>query len=574
MIRILIFFLFLAVLAWGMSWLADRPGQLEMEWLGYHIEMSVFTALIVLFVAFASVALIWSLLRYMLSVPGGILRRYDRHRHNSGLVSLSRGLVAAGAGDAARASKYARRVANTSVNQPLSILLKAQAAQLSGNAAAARRIYESMLLSPDTELMGLHGLYTEARREHEMEAALQFAEKAAKLDRKLAWPGHALLEIYSRAGQWSEALKALETVRKNGNLDAKSIARQRSVLLAAEAMRTEDSDMDGSLQLALEAHKLANDLVPAADVAGRILASKGETPKAARILAKTWKLSPHPDLALTYSYARPGDSPRDRLKRARKLADMTPHSPEGPIAVATAAVEAREWGEAREVLKPLVGEKPTARVCTLMAQIEGGEFGDKGRVREWLARAVHAPRDPVWIADGYVSDNWLPVSPVTGKVGAFAWKVPDAVLDFRSNASFLENIMHTGEPPEAPATSAITAKTETVAGLESSTAPSVEDAEIIEETSQVEQGKQQQKEAAGQNADASPGNVEQVFAGSTSVHAEETEIQKPTPKPINVQKELKEPEIYVPPHAPDDPGTSGERDEERLPYSQLNKYPA
>ena len=51
-----------------------------------------------------------------------------------------------------------------------------------------------------------------------------------------------------------------------------------------------------------------------------------------------------------------------------------------------------------------------------MARIELGEFGDKGREREWLARALRAPRDRAWIADGYVSDRWLPVSPVTGAV--------------------------------------------------------------------------------------------------------------------------------------------------------------
>ncbi len=59
-----------------------------------------------------------------------------------------------------------------------------------------------------------------------------------------------------------------------------------------------------------------------------------------------------------------------------------------------------------------------------MAKIEGGELGDAGRVREWLARAVNAPRDPAWTADGIVSDTWAPVSPVTGHLDAFQWRVP------------------------------------------------------------------------------------------------------------------------------------------------------
>ena len=39
---------------------------------------------------------------------------------------------------------------------------------------------------------------------------------------------------------------------------------------------------------------------------------------------------------------------------------------------------------------------------------------------------MRAPRDPAWTADGIVSDEWEPVSPVTGQLDAFEWKVPVA----------------------------------------------------------------------------------------------------------------------------------------------------
>ena len=164
--------------------------------------------------------------------------------------------------------------------------------------------------------------------------------------------------------------------------------------------------------------------MPAAAIAGRILASRGNTPRAARVLLRTWRLAPHPDLAAAYAYARPGDSPRDRLNRVRHLARLTPHDAEGPIAVAITAIEAREWDEARKALEPLLEGRLTQRVATLMARIEGEQHGHAGRVREWLARAVNAPRDPAWTADGVVSDRWAPVSPVTGALDAFRWRVP------------------------------------------------------------------------------------------------------------------------------------------------------
>ena len=63
-----------------------------------------------------------------------------------------------------------------------------------------------------------------------------------------------------------------------------------------------------------------------------------------------------------------------------------------------------------------------------MAEIERTEHGDSGRARAWTLRAVRALHDPAWTADGYVSDRWRPVSPVTGRLDAFQWQTPVAAL--------------------------------------------------------------------------------------------------------------------------------------------------
>ena len=68
--------------------------------------------------------------------------------------------------------------------------------------------------------------------------------------------------------------------------------------------------------------------------------------------------------------------------------------------------------------------QPREGAYLLLADIEEAETGDQGRVRQYLAKAVRAPRDPAWVADGFVSERWAPVSPVTGKLDAFEWRVP------------------------------------------------------------------------------------------------------------------------------------------------------
>ena len=54
----------------------------------------------------------------------------------------------------------------------------------------------------------------------------------------------------------------------------------------------------------------------------------------------------------------------------------------------------------------------------LMAELEETQHGDEGRAREWMARALRAPRDPAWTADGFVSDHWMPVSPEEAKTSS------------------------------------------------------------------------------------------------------------------------------------------------------------
>jgi HemY protein len=219
----------------------------------------------------------------------------------------------------------------------------------------------------------------------------------------------------------------LELNMRSGLLDHVTYRRQRAVLLTARALEMQETDRDNATAAALEAVKLAPTLVPAVALAGALLAEAGDLRKAGRMIERAWKANPHPDLAETYAHLRFGDSARDRLVRVELLAQKAPGDIESALAVARAALDAREFSKARTELAPFL-TKPSQRVALLMAEIEEVEHGDEGRAREWTARAVHAARDPAWTADGLVSERWLPVSPISGRLDAFQWKVPLAEL--------------------------------------------------------------------------------------------------------------------------------------------------
>jgi HemY protein len=424
MIRVVVFLISLALIAVGFAWLADRPGEVTMTWLGYRIETSVMVAGLAVAVLVAMLLLLWSIARGIWRSPEQVSLFFRHRRAVKGYLALTRGLVAVGAGDLRLARRAADDAARLSPGDPLTLLLAAQSAQMGGDRDAAERAFREMVKRDDTKLLGLRGLYIEAQRRGDANGARRAAEEAAKIAPSLAWAGQAVLDNRCVAHDWEGALAALEPMK--GALAKADYRRKRAVLLTARAQALEEIDRDGARASVLEAIKLAPDLVPAAAMAGRRLSEAGETRRAARVLEAAWKTNPHPDIADAYANMRFGDSARDRLARMRKLASKVPGQLEGALAVARAALDAREFKVAREALAPYLSA-PTRRVAALMADIEQSEHGDEGRVREWMARAMRASGDPVWTADGVVSDRWLPVTP-NGHLDGFEWKLPLAEI--------------------------------------------------------------------------------------------------------------------------------------------------
>jgi HemY protein len=450
MIRVVLFLVLIVALALGAVWLADRPGDVAITWQGQRLETSVMVAAAAIAVLIAVAVAAWSLLRGIMRAPARAAAALAERRRRRGFSAISRGLVAIGAGDARAAHRFAAEALRNTPGEPLALLLTAQTAQLNGDRGAAEAAFRAMAARPDTRLLALHGLYIEAQRRHDHAAARQFAEEAAQAAPALPWAGEAVLEFRCAAGDWEGALECLEANRTSGLIDKAAHRRQRAVLLTARAMAAEEQDRDRARALAIEAARLAPDLVPAAVLAGRLLAEAGEPRKAGKIIETAWRANPHPDLADAYAHVRLSDSARDRLKRIEWLVRQPAGHLEGALALARAALDARELGTGRTALAPLIAV-PTQRVAMLMAELEE-LTGDAGRAREWMGRALHARHDPAWTADGFVSDRWMPISPVSGRLDAFQWKVPveevvveGGMIEGHAPAAAIES-----SPPPAP----------------------------------------------------------------------------------------------------------------------------
>jgi HemY protein len=561
MIRPVLYFLLLAAVATGFAWFADQPGSLTVDWLGYEVRTSVFIAAIVLVLAFAALLLAGWLGVLTWTAPRRMVRRMERRRIRVGQEAVRRGIFAAGAGDRAAAMKAGAIAKKNVPDEPLALLLEAQSAQLNEDAIGSRQAFERMLEKPEMAELGLRGLFIEAKKGGQMDAAKQFAERALAANPALAWPSSALFEMQCREGDWRAALRTLGIAKQNRHLGKAEADRRRALLLTQLAIELEETEPGKALAYSLEAFGLSPTLIPAASVAGRILASQGNSARATKLLTQAWRTTQHPELALIYAHARPGDSPRDRLARVKALVAAGPASLEGDIAVAVAAIEAKDWQAARLALEPHLATMPPARVCRLMARIEAGQNRDSGRAREWLARAARGAPDPIWVApDGAISADWRAISPLSGALGAFEWKTPHSPTsdagDIMAEMSALE--LAPGEPETILETP--------VAPLADEGEPSIDGADDVATGTALAIPQQQAVIDRG-GADAKTETGKELESDSSEPAAVASQSQSKTDA-AKVRPNNRKLTIFVPGPAPDDPGPRPSDEEGSTPLSR------
>ena len=565
MLRIIFFLVLIALAAAGAAWIADQPGDLVLTAGSFRISTTLPRFVFLLGLFAASVVLVWSILTTIWRAPARLRRRRQDKRHARGRHAITHGLLAIGHGDSGLARRHAEAARRHAPNDPLALLLHAQSAQLEGNRDEAQRVFRAMAEREDTRLLGLRGLFIEAQRADDAVGAVMIAEEAVKLSPSATWASHAVLGFRCARSDWSGALAILDSNLSAGLIDKRTYRRQRGVLLTARALELETMDRDVARESVMEAVKLAPTLVPAAVLAAKFESEAHQVRRAMKLVEAAWLANPHPDLADAYAHVKLGDSAWHRLQRVETLAAKTsadnPGYVEGQLAIARAAIAASEFARAREVLAPYLKD-PTQRVALLMAEIERTEHGDSGRARAWTLRAVRARLDPAWTADGYVSERWRPVSPVTGRLDAFQWQAPVASLPSDKGptleSSAFEEAMLAAPPPKrvtaAPSETAVepSAMAPVASAAQDNSPPEAKDAakEVAKEATK-DAGEQTAKAdelavTPAEPANPAPSPAESSAPAATPVFRTRADLSKPASAPIQT--------VIPIVRAPDDPG--------------------
>ncbi|BBL53987.1 heme biosynthesis protein HemY [Bartonella quintana] len=430
MTRVLIYTFGVCMLGLAFGWVANHNDVLIITFLHFRFSISLLTLLSVLILFLGILVFLWWLLSVLFSLPGTLSNYFYKRGQKLGYEALSQGVLAAFAGDGVAAKKMEARVVKylAGKQEPLVKLLQAQALSLQNNSARAISLYEEMRKETPTKLAGLYGLFHEAMKANAYEAAQQYAQEALALSPALLWAYQLVLDRLSAQGRWDKALDVFERAQKVLPRSVRSTPERQHVqalLLSGQALHLFRTHPTDARKVILKAHKLVPDFVPITVIAADILYKLNETRKADKMIIAAWQKNPHPDLGALYLEREEGAV--GRLKKAKALASYSKDTFESAFLVAKAALDAGERVLAREQAQKALQYHRRESVYLLLADIEEAQGNNQAAVRQWLSLALRAERDPVWMCDGTIFSSWLPVSPISGRLGCFEWKAPPSL---------------------------------------------------------------------------------------------------------------------------------------------------
>lgn len=433
MIKAIWFFIKAAIVAGVGVWLATRQGSISLSMMGYDIIVQSGLFFLLLFIILISFVAIYRLIRAVLSTPQVIAKYQEKDKQKKGYKALTLGLVAVAAGDADKATEYAKKSKDFMPDQnALQLLLSAQAAQLRGDNKAAQTYFKTLSDNEEAGFLGLRGLLNDALKEKDFKAALDYARQAQDSYPGRGWLLKIVYDLEIKNHQWDKAMNTGKLAVKAGGLKQEVATSDRVAIHLMRGDYARDGrDSKSALKEYEAAFKQDQNFVPTIVRLVRFHLDNNKRNKAAELIRKTWKMVSHPDLAMLWSDLAPPKGEKNnanikRLKWFEDLVALNPESYEGQVAAANAAMDMGYWGEARAYLNQAEKIRPCASLYRLMAIAEQNSGDNDAIIHALMEKASEGLPDKSWYCSqtGLIYQDWSSIAMPHEGFNTIVWGIP------------------------------------------------------------------------------------------------------------------------------------------------------
>ena len=325
-------------------------------------------------------------------------------------------------------------------NNPISIILRAEAAKKSKKFDIAENHYNTMLLNPDTKILGLRGLLEQNLKKQDYHHALIYAEEIYNINPRLDWIYKTIIQIIVRTKNWHKLIEISKNafnkriISKTNYFKSISIAKYEIALIKESISSIESS------QLLKDANSDRPNFPPIVKKFANLLIQNNQLSKAKNLIFKCWSIEPHPMLfeELIEISKRENSS---IVSATSKLIKNNATSYDSIIVLVKANIIENNWIRSKELIKPVLTAKPNKTICELMYEIEIGITGNAQKANSWKNRAALGDIEKTWVCknSGTIQEQWSSVSE-GGFFDSLEWTWPKTYKLNQNNAAISEII--------------------------------------------------------------------------------------------------------------------------------------
>jgi HemY protein len=404
--------------------LISFPGEITLQWMGYHLHMPIGVMIIVVLAATALLIVFHNIWHSFLQIPASYNKKMEESRQLKADKALVEGITAIAAGDFQQAQQLSEKALELNALQPLNALVSAQAAYMKGDLEKAAKYFAQMSQNPSTAFLGLRGLILHARQKEDWHRVNELLRKAFALKPSSPWVLQEILQTDILL-QHTDHVSLADKLGVQKYLTKVRFNRYKALINWQKAEQASiTKDINEFQKYASKALELAPDLI---EVAVRLSDSYVKTKqfnKAQKILMSTYRQLPHPDLAMAWKKTSPKADSVEYYSSLDKLIGKHLGKHESLLIMAEAALNAKLWGQAREHLTVALKKRMTRRACRLMAELEEAEHpSNLQEIKMWWHKITIAENDAAWVCKSCqtVSQKWKPFCESCSAVDQIEW---------------------------------------------------------------------------------------------------------------------------------------------------------
>lgn len=347
------------------------------------------------------------------------LRRLEKSKEN-----VLESFVAMAAGEFNLATNLSGRAQYLDPTNIFAPVFFAQASFMKGDYEEAERRFNDLLKTPQTRFLGLRGLISLRQKQHRFLEVKGLLEDLLRDRPQSPWALNQLFAMMIQQGNFDKATELVGRLKSAQGLTAEKAARHRAILCWLKAKQALiQGDDEGAETLLLQTLKMEPTLTAATFSLSRLYVQLGKLTKAQRWLIKGYASNPLGDYMEVIEELMGSEGHLETYQFAEDLTSSHPQSPETHTILATLAIKARLWGQARLHLNLLGENRPSKAYFQLMADLEasepfsgvhaGGSSGSSYIPPNYLADMLYAPPDPLWVCQEcrYSLKTWEAICP-------------------------------------------------------------------------------------------------------------------------------------------------------------------